>query len=370
MSETFNKNSEYICPYKGIDKFKLTFASFQDALKKSEVNLDENICNFNNTYNKLYNSNTNNKINKYSMKKNSSILTNKKKVNNSYIPINFSINRFYLKLIVSIIFICTFVRFNEYFLESNSNRDPLTCFYDKVFNWTSSGHKILEKNEKILDAYIITASLLMDIVFMTGMMMFGFYFKTFRLVFSLGGLYLFRGILQGWFMMSHPDEYIFRDPGVFSISVPYYKTPDYFFSGHVSLPIIMGMEFKKHGFFKLSYFSFFVSLFECSMMIFTRGHYSIDLYAGVIFAFYLCRISEFFTYYADKYLVADAYKGLIDTNNTNYYDRKVIEVEDYTLIEYDISYPTPNKIISKFSDMKLISVFNLSRFANYLKQQA
>lgn len=352
MSENFGKNSEYISPYKGVDRFKLTFASFQEALRKSEVSLDQSP--------RISKSSiTKNKINKS---------LNVKKKSKTYIPINFSINRFYLKLIVSIIFICTFVRFNEYFLESNSNRDPLTCFYDKVFNWTSPVHKVFEKNEKILDAYIITASLLMDIIFMTGMLMFGFYFKTFRLVFSLGGLYLFRGILQGWFMMAHPDEYIFRDPGVFSISVPYYKTPDYFFSGHVSLPIIMGMEFKKHGFFKLSYFSFFTSFFECSMMLFTRGHYSIDLYAGVIFAFYLCRISEFFTYYADKYIVGDAYKGLPDSNNKNYYARKEMEVEDYALIEYDINYPNPTRIISKISYMKNLSTINLYKFATYLKE--
>ena len=65
-----------------------------------------------------------------------------------------------------------------------------------------------------------------------------------------------RFINQNFYLMTIPKESTFRYPGFPSLFVPYLATNDYFFSGHVSLPSVMGYEFYKNGYPKTSIFCF------------------------------------------------------------------------------------------------------------------
>ena len=44
--------------------------------------------------------------------------------------------------------------------------------------------------------------------------------------------------------MKFPEDWFWDDPGVPSIVVGYLRTNDFFFSGHVGMPIINAFEFK------------------------------------------------------------------------------------------------------------------------------
>jgi hypothetical protein len=87
--------------------------------------------------------------------------------------------------------------------------------------------------------------------------------------------------------MKYPEGYLWADPGFFSIAVSYLKTNDFFFSGHVGVPVIIGLEFKNMGIYSMFYFSLFTICFEAFTMVVTRGHYCIDLITGVIVAHYI-----------------------------------------------------------------------------------
>jgi len=165
----------------------------------------------------------------------------------------------------------------------------------------------LKENESILDFTLILGGIFEDIAITLGFVLFSIMFETWRMVIALGTLYFVRGQLQGIYFMEFPEEYIFRYPGLLSLSVPYLKTNDFFFSGHVSLPVIVAVEFYKQKYFKLSYFCFFVSLYEGFMMIIVRGHYSIDIYAGFIIALYFSKVGDFIAPYVDRIINGDSW---------------------------------------------------------------
>ena len=142
----------------------------------------------------------------------------------------------------------------------------------------------------------------MDIVICGGLIIMAISGKSYRLLVALVLLYGSRGIIQDYYSMPHHEEYLFIDPGVLSLTVPYFKSNDYFFSGHVSLPILMGIEFYKSGSKRLSLFCAFTAIYELIMMLLLRGHYSIDLYAALIFSFYFTRMAETLCKPLDKYI--------------------------------------------------------------------
>jgi len=83
----------------------------------------------------------------------------------------------------------------------------------------------------------------------------------------------------------------------FSNSVQY---NDFFYSLYVGIPIICSCEFYKFKNYVMFGICLFSSFYELLIMIFTRGHYIIDLFAGLIFAHYFYMIVDENIHYIDK----------------------------------------------------------------------
>jgi len=121
--------------------------------------------------------------------------------------------------------------------------------------------------------------------------------------------------------MSYPEGFIWEYPGFPSIMVSYLKTNDFFYSGHVGLPVILMCEFKilKRNFMFL--FCILTIFIEAFTMIATRGHYTIDLITGVIFAHYIFQNVERNIDYIDRVtftkMEKENHEGNIMNNNYN-----------------------------------------------------
>lgn len=178
-----------------------------------------------------------------------------------------------------------------------SNRGD--CLYDYLFESTSDLNKFFAKNLNYRDALIIASSFCIDIVIVLYGYFWSFFGKSWRSTIALILFYNFRFVTQKIFQMKYPEGYLWAYPGFPSIVVPYLKTNDFFFSGHVGFPIITGFEFKALKLKGIFYFCLFASFFELVTMIILRGHYSIDMVAGLIFAHY-------------AHLIADKYKYIFD----------------------------------------------------------
>lgn len=101
--------------------------------------------------------------------------------------------------------------------------------------------------------------------------------------------------------MRFPEGYLWEYPGFPSLVVSYLKTNDFFFSGHVGLPIIIMCELYKMKKFRMLYFSLFTLILEFFTMIALRGHYSIDLVTGVFMGHYCYILTEKYIHYLDNY---------------------------------------------------------------------
>jgi hypothetical protein len=99
--------------------------------------------------------------------------------------------------------------------------------------------------------------------------------------------------------MRYPDGYLWDFPGFYSITVPYGKTNDFFFSGHIGCCLINYCEYKAQGWNKMARFSFLTMILQFSLMIFLRGHYVVDLISGIVFGHYFWLLGEKYSYYVD-----------------------------------------------------------------------
>ena len=175
----------------------------------------------------------------------------------------------------------------------------VSCIFDKTFILTKNLNDFFAKNLNYRNLLIIISSLFIDIVIIAFGLCWSIYGRSWRPILAYFLFYAFRYMTQNLFQMAYPDGYLWEYPGFPSIVVPYLKTNDFFFSGHVGFPLIAAFEFKD---FKLNFlfvFCILASCFETITMIVLRGHYIVDLLAGVIFAHYSLLLSDKYKYIFD-----------------------------------------------------------------------
>ena len=98
----------------------------------------------------------------------------------------------------------------------------------------------------------------------------------------------------------------------------YYKTNDFFYSGHVGSCILVGLEAHAKGIVWLEILSWFGTLVQTLTMIFLRGHYIIDLVAGAVFAHYFFMISDRYSYLLDRIVCGLDTKEPLDERHRGY----------------------------------------------------
>lgn len=179
------------------------------------------------------------------------------------------------------------------------------CNIDKFFEISENLNKYARENENFRALLMMTSSFLIDVSVLSIGLAWLLYSKTWRPLLSIGLFYLFRGIINVNFLMKFPENIIWEYPGIPSFSVSYHETSDFFFSGHVGINLIAAIELYKFDFKKISVLSFIGIFVQIFTMIVFRGHYSIDLIAGLICAHYCNMISCKFVRYIDYFINLD-----------------------------------------------------------------
>ena len=193
-------------------------------------------------------------------------------------------------ILFSIIIVVLAITNQITFHDPNIGREK--CNIDKFLDMTEDLNKFARTNKYFRNFLMIISSFLIDMSVLAIGICWILYSKTWRPLVSIGMFYLFRGIVNASFAMKFPDNILWEYPGFPSFSVSYHKTSDFFFSGHVGINLIAAIELYRYGMTKISFLSFFGIFFQIFTMIVLRGHYSIDLIAGLIVAHY-CDIISF-----------------------------------------------------------------------------
>lgn len=179
-------------------------------------------------------------------------------------------------------------------------KGEVACLDDRLFNLTAPINAYFGTHSLQKHILLATSSLLIDSLILITAIHWVLYSKTWRLAIGLLFFYLFRGIVQCLFQMKFPNGYLWDYPNFPSLTVSYLKTNDFFFSGHVGLPILIAREWKANNKNILFGISIGICVIEIITMIFLRGHYTIDLITGVIFALYFYDISASLSKYVDN----------------------------------------------------------------------
>ena len=177
------------------------------------------------------------------------------------------------------------------------------CLQDKAFEITAGMNKYLSENTVPRHLLIALSSFCVDFVILFMSFNWVVYGRSWRVVFSLGVFYMFRGCVQNLFQMKFPEGYLWEYPSFPSLTVSYLKTNDFFFSGHVGFPIIIAMECHNLGKKFMMGFCLVTCLFEAFTMTVTRGHYVIDLITGVIVAHYVYMNVEKYIHLVDNSVI-------------------------------------------------------------------
>ena len=151
----------------------------------------------------------------------------------------------------------------------------------------------------------------MDVTMVVGLVVFAIHGKTWRLPMCLTMFYFLRFLIQKTFLMRFPEGYLWRYPGFPSLVVPYGATNDFFYSGHVGGALVMTLEYRvlatelvnhKMMMRGMQIFGYLTIICQIFLMIFLRGHYSIDMITGLIFGHYFHMLASYWAPNFDSFL--------------------------------------------------------------------
>ena len=178
-------------------------------------------------------------------------------------------------------------------------KSEVACILDKVMDVTGPINDFLAQNTVFLNALLITSSILIDFTLITSCAYWLLYSRSWRFLIVMLLFYGVRAIIQASFQLGFPEGYIWTNPGFPSLVVAYDKTNDFFYSGHVGMPIIAALEWKKNGFLWPFIGCILVCIIEGFTVLVTRTHYSIDIFAGIICAHYFFIMVNSYVKYLD-----------------------------------------------------------------------
>jgi len=188
------------------------------------------------------------------------------------------------------------------------------CIVDYSFEMSAGLNYWFREHIQFKNAYLIYSAFLMDVLMLTFMVLFYFHWNSIRLVFSLILFYPPRQVIQGLFLIARPVGFLRSFPGIHAITIPYFDTNDFYWSGHVGSSSVFMLEYARSGYPKMACYAFFVVVSEWFMLTATRDHYIIDLVTGLMLAQYIHRWGEKLAFVFDVWLL-----GLPSHKRQTYY---------------------------------------------------
>ena len=103
--------------------------------------------------------------------------------------------------------------------------------------------------------------------------------------------------------MGRPDGFLWIDPGIPSLTVPYHDTNDFFFSGHIGTVTLYAVEYYANNMMCGFWTCIFIGICLWIHLTVSRTHYIIDLVTGLAVAHWAHINAEWLTFYWDVRLI-------------------------------------------------------------------
>lgn len=162
---------------------------------------------------------------------------------------------------------------------------------DALQNITAGLNSYFAANARAANALLIVSSALIDGlgIFLMARWLFGGSIRPFLGLFLLMAL---RQLMQAICALPPPPNMIWRDPGFPSLLVTYHVANDFFFSGHTAIAVFGAIELSRLRRNWLTAVAVLLVLFEVATVLILRAHYSMDVFAGIVTALWITKLSE------------------------------------------------------------------------------
>lgn len=178
---------------------------------------------------------------------------------------------------------------------------PTTGVHDALHNLTSSWNSYFREQPAAANVLLTVSSAVIDAlgVFLLGSWLVGGSVRPFL---GLVMLMLLRQLLEALCSLPVPPGMIWRYPGFPSLLVTYQVANDFFFSGHTAIAVFGGLELARFRRPWLTAGAILAVLLEVATVLILRAHYTMDVFAGILAALWVARLSERLSPGLDRYL--------------------------------------------------------------------
>ena len=168
---------------------------------------------------------------------------------------------------------------------------PASGIGDELHNLTAGLNSYFSKNSRAADALLIVSSGLIDALglFLLGRWLFGGSVRPFLGLFLLMAL---RQLMQAVCALPPPPNMIWHYPGFPSLLVTYHVANDFFFSGHTAIAVFGAIELSRLHRNWLTAAAVVLALFEVATVLILRAHYTMDVFTGIVAAFWVANLSS------------------------------------------------------------------------------
>jgi len=168
---------------------------------------------------------------------------------------------------------------------------PESGIGDALHNVTAGLNSYFARNAGAANALLIVSSGLIDALgfFLLGRWLFGGSVRPFLGLFLLMTL---RQVMQAICALPPPPNMIWHYPGFPSLLVTYHVANDFFFSGHTAIAVFGAIELSRLRRNWLTVVAVLLVIFEIATVLILRAHYTMDVFAGIVAALWVSRLSE------------------------------------------------------------------------------
>lgn len=191
-------------------------------------------------------------------------------------------------------FVVMFYLWNNLINVNSKITNDLTdnCYNDSLFKITEPLNLFVLNNDIARHILLTSTSVFVDVLVLFTIGNWIYKGRDYSLFLSIFSFYILRFCVLSLFQLRFPEGYAFDYAYIPSLTVSYFKTNDFFYSGHVGFPVIFLCDYYDQRKELMVVLCLLFVLIEGAMMILTRRHYSFDLLFGILMGHYIYAIMK------------------------------------------------------------------------------
>lgn len=162
-------------------------------------------------------------------------------------------------------------------------RKVSTEIVDKLLIFVTPFNAYLHRHDRQANLLLIISNGLVDLLTLW-LIYWMIVTPSFLPLFGFCLIFALRQLCQYLCSLPKPENKLWRYPGFPSLFITYNVSTDMFFSGHTALAVYGALQLAELGSILLTAIGLFIVILEIATQLVIKGHYFMDIYAGLMTA--------------------------------------------------------------------------------------